>query len=76
MTPRFCALNLPASVEKAINTSPYKEGTKKPRSNSYRKGDRKPTTGFIREMDIVNGFQLCDAKYRATATRGEAFSSL
>ena len=68
---RFCAVNLGSSIEKAINTSPYKDATsKRPRSDSRRKGDWKSTSGFLREMDIVNGFQLCDAKYKGTATRG------
>lgn len=72
---RFCAVNLGSSIGKAINTSPYKEATlKQQRSDSRRKGDRKSTSGFLREMDIVNGFQLCDAKYKGSATRGISVS--
>ena len=63
---RFCAANLPSCIAKSINTSPYKEEvTRKNRSN---RRDRK--TGFLREMDIVNGFQLCDAKYKGAGSHG------
>ena len=35
----------------------------------------RPQNGtFLREMDIVNGFQLCDAEYRGSCTRGSFFS--
>lgn len=66
---RFCASNLHSSIAKSINTSPYKEEPVRVlRNRTIRVNDRK--TGFIREMDIVNGFQLCDAKYRRVAGKG------
>lgn len=65
---RFCATNLHTSIAKSINTSPYKEEpTRKHRSNSIRRDSK---SGFLREMDIVNGFQLCDAKFKGSGTRG------
>ena len=71
---RFCANYLYSSIETSINTSPYKNDAEKrsrSRSNSARRGEKKQTTGFVREMDIVNGFQLCDAQYRRTGMRGK-----
>lgn len=66
---RFCATNLHSSIAKSINTSPYKEEpVRMIRNRTIRLSDRK--AGFIREMDIVNGFQLCDAKYRRIAGKG------
>lgn len=68
---RFCANYLHSAIENSINTSPYKEDfTKRSRSGSLRKGDKRSTSGFLREMDIVNGFQLCDARYRNAVTKG------
>ena len=68
---RFCADNLHSSIAKSINTSPYKDASpKKTPSEKSRRGDKK-TLGFIREMDIVNGFQLCEQQYRGVSTRGE-----
>ena len=68
---RFCANYLHSAIENSINTSPYKEdSTKCSRSGSFRKGDKRSTSGFLREMDIVNGFQLCDARYRNAVTKG------
>lgn len=67
---RFCANYLASSIANSINTSPYRDDlTRRSRSGSLRKGDKK-RSGFLREMDIVNGFQLCDARYRSAVTKG------
>lgn len=76
-TPRFCANYLHSSIANSINTSPYKEEpTRRARSDSLRKGDKKTASSFLREMDIVNGFQLCDARYRSSVTKGTFHASL
>ena len=68
---RFCANYLYSSIETSINTSPYKEESeRRTRSYSISRRDRRQGVGFLREMDIVNGFQLCDAHYRGVGWQG------
>ena len=68
---QFCANYLASSIANSINTSPYRDDlTRRSRSGSIRKGDKK-RSGFLREMDIVNGFQLCDARYRSAVTKDD-----
>ena len=62
---RFCATNLHSCIAKSINTSPYNMEMKAQGTPKYRSKQYDAKSGFIREMDIVNGFQLCDSKYKS-----------
>ena len=72
----FCAEHLHHSIAKSINDSPYKSSLPKRSSSDSSPAPGKIPASFLREMDIINGFQLCDRSYRDVSIRGSFSPSL
>ena len=73
----FCAEHLHHSIAKSVNESPYKSSLLKRSSPDSSSAPGKIPSSFLREMDIINGFQLCDRSYRDVSLRGSCcFPSL
>ena len=66
----FCAEHLHHSIAKSVNESPYKSSLLKRSSSDSSSAPGKIPSSFLREMDIINGFQLCDRSYRDVSLRG------
>lgn len=66
----FCAEHLHHSIAKSVNESPYKSSLLKRSSSDSSSAPGKIPASFLREMDIINGFQLCDRSYRDVSIRG------
>lgn len=70
----FCAEHLHHSIAKSVNESPYKSSLLKRSSSDSSSAPGKIPSSFLREMDIINGFQLCDRSYRDVSLRGSCRS--
>lgn len=70
----FCAEHLHHSIAKSVNESPYKSSLLKRSSSDSSSAPGKIPSSFLREMDIINGFQLCDRSYRDVSIRGSCRS--